>query len=522
VTQPSSAYGSAAPGASVTNATDFVIKLSPTFVPATHIELALSVTSSDGSTTLLQTLSTGTPASTVLLSENFDGVVPPSLPAGWTTSHAGGSNTVPWVTNNTFNGGNNGAFHPNANDGPPNTRFERLFSPPFVVPAISDYVTVDFDTKYDTEDDPNFNILAYDGYTLRVTDLTAGRTLRSNLVEAFAEEFTTGSRQHQPKHLPRSSNANYFQDMSVWAGDSGGLQHVHMKLPGMAGSTAQLRFEFTQDSLGICSDVRPGHACGVLVDNLVVASVAIQQADLSITKTAPATVLSGSNMTYTLVAKNNGSDPARNTASGVTVSDTLPAGTSFVSSTTPSGWTCAAPAPGGGGTLSCTKATMAPGETATFTLVVSVECATPNGTMIHNTAKIAASAPPDPDSSNNSSTATTAVSNPPPTITAVSTNPSQLGPPNHRMVNVTVDYSVSDNCGAAATSLSVASNEPVDGTGDGDTSPDWVVVDAHHVQLRAERAGGGTGRVYTITIRATDNAGNSSTQTVTVLVPHDE
>ena len=48
---------------------------------------------------------------------------------------------------------------------------------------------------------------------------------------------------------------------------------VRMRLPGMAGSTAQLRFEFTQDAGGTCSDVRPGHACGVSFDNLVVKGV---------------------------------------------------------------------------------------------------------------------------------------------------------------------------------------------------------------------------------------------------------
>ena len=61
--------------------------------------------------------------------------------------------------------------------------------------------------------------------------------------------------------------------MSAWAGDSQGVKHVHLRFPGMAGSTVQLRFEYTQDSVGICSDVRPGHNCGVLVDNIVMKSV---------------------------------------------------------------------------------------------------------------------------------------------------------------------------------------------------------------------------------------------------------
>jgi len=58
--------------------------------------------------------------------------------------------------------------------------------------------------------------------------------------------------------------------------------------------------------------------------------------------------------------------------------------------------------------------------------------------------------------------------------------------------------------------------------GDGNTSADWTVVDAHHVQLRAERSGGGDGRVYSITITATDSAGSSSATTVMVTVPRDQ
>jgi hypothetical protein len=105
-----------------------------------------------------------------------------------------------------------------------------------------------------------------------VTDLTPGRLLRSVLAEAFADEFTTGSFSHYPKHFPRGG-APYFEDMSAWAGESHGARHVRLRLPGMAGSTAQLRFEYTQDAIGVCSDVRPGHTCGVSVDNIVVRSV---------------------------------------------------------------------------------------------------------------------------------------------------------------------------------------------------------------------------------------------------------
>jgi hypothetical protein len=61
--------------------------------------------------------------------------------------------------------------------------------------------------------------------------------------------------------------------MSVWAGSSGGFQHVRMKLPGAAGSRIQLRFEYAQDQFGTCADLRPGTACGVMVDNVLIKSV---------------------------------------------------------------------------------------------------------------------------------------------------------------------------------------------------------------------------------------------------------
>ena len=70
-------------------------------------------------------------------------------------------------------------------------------------------------------------------------------------------------------------------------------------------------------------------------------------------------------------------------------------------------------------------------------------------------------------------------------------------------------------------SVMVRSNQPVDGTGDGSTSSDWVIVDYHHFMLRAERSGAGEDRVYTIRYTVTDAAGNQAIATRTVTVPHD-
>lgn len=276
------AYANIAPGASVPNTLEYVFQVSPGFAPGTPIDFNLAVTTGQGSGSMAFYRNTGTPVATTIFSENFNAVATGSLPAGWATSHAGGSNTVPWTTNKTFCGaGTNGLFHVNANDAANPTRFERAFSPSIAIPANAAYVTLEFDTCYDTEDDPSYNVLAYDGLMLRITDQTAGRTLRSVLVEAFAEEFTTGALNHHPKHLPRNSSTAYLQDLSAWAGDSNGFKPVKLRLPGMQGSTVQMRWEYTQDSGGICSDIRPGHACGVMVDNIVMKSVTLKSDELA-------------------------------------------------------------------------------------------------------------------------------------------------------------------------------------------------------------------------------------------------
>ena len=110
----------------------------------------------------------------------------------------------------------------------------------------------------------------------------------------------------------------------------------------------------------------------------------------------------------------------------------------------------------------------------------------------------------------------------PPIIAGVSVDKASLWPPNHKMQDVTVSYTATDNCDTNLTNvLLVTSNEPINGTGDGDTVPDWEIVDAHHVKLRAERAGTGTGRIYTIAIVSSDCSGNRTTNNVFVVVAHD-
>jgi uncharacterized protein len=105
-----------------------------------------------------------------------------------------------------------------------------------------------------------------------------------------------------------------------------------------------------------------------------------------------------------------------------------------------------------------------------------------------------------------------------PAIDGFAVTPSSLGPPNHKLANVAVFYTKSDASGFASCTLSVTSNEPLNATGDGNTAVDFVIIDAHQLQLRAERSGRGSGRVYTVKASCTDNAGNISTASGTVTV----
>jgi hypothetical protein len=88
---------------------------------------------------------------------------------------------------------------------------------------------------------------------------------------------------------------------------------------------------------------------------------------------------------------------------------------------------------------------------------------------------------------------------------------------------VAVTAAVADNCAGPIVCqvVSVSSNEPIDGLGDGDTAPDWELTGDLSVSLRAERSGRG-GRIYTITVKCTDATGNSTTKTITVTVAHDQ
>lgn len=115
----------------------------------------------------------------------------------------------------------------------------------------------------------------------------------------------------------------------------------------------------------------------------------LNPADVSVTNSGPASGTIGSTLTYTIQVNNAGP----NWATGVTVTDALPAGAAFVSVASSQG-SCS-----GTATVTCPLGQMAPGGSATISLVVQAN----SGTSISDTASVAVMTT-DTNSANNTST----------------------------------------------------------------------------------------------------------------------
>ena len=110
-----------------------------------------------------------------------------------------------------------------------------------------------------------------------------------------------------------------------------------------------------------------------------------------------------------------------------------------------------------------------------------------------------------------------AVLNQPPDCSDAFASPATLWPPDGRLAPVTI-RNVTDPDGDAVTLTvtGVRQDEPPQG------SANALGIGTATVQLRADRDGGGDGRVYRITFEASDGNGGVYTGTVTVCVPHDQ
>ncbi len=127
-------------------------------------------------------------------------------------------------------------------------------------------------------------------------------------------------------------------------------------------------------------------------------TITATSSDVSVSMSvSPSPVAPGGTLLYTISVTNNGSDAA----TGVSLSDVLPAGTTFSSFNAPSGWTATTPAVGGTGSVSATIASLAAHASGSFSLVVQVIPSAENGMTISNSASVASTST-DSNSANNS------------------------------------------------------------------------------------------------------------------------
>jgi hypothetical protein len=245
-------------GTTSTNTTPFTIAVSNSFPVPAYIDLLVTLSTAQGDALIPFRLETGDMQQTTLLSENFDGVTAPALPAGWSsTTFSGASN--PWRTSTTYAAsGPNAAFCADI----VSISGNRLQSPSIVVPAATDLVDVTFDITHNLE--LNTERRAYDGALLRV-EVNNGMTVQTKFAGAFASLFDP----FYPWQVDRynSSSDQPIQDLACWSSNTTpNFNSVHLQFPGLAGTTIRLFFDVGTDN-GV------GSATGMFVDNVVVKSI---------------------------------------------------------------------------------------------------------------------------------------------------------------------------------------------------------------------------------------------------------
>ena len=242
-------------------------------------------------------------------------------------------------------------------------------------------------------------------------------------------------------------------------GGTGNVVCSDVNMPGLTAGTFSLVVKvtagtangtvITQTVSASSSAIDPNSANNTATATTVVGTNA---PDLTVTNVgSPNPVQAGNNVTYTQVVTNTGSTPATT----ATFNETTPTNATFVSITTPAGWTCTpAPPP-----VSCQNASVAGGATGTFTVVYKVTAGTANGTLINDTATVNAA---NQSFGANSATATVVVGAATQADVVLNTTatPSSVFAGN----NITYVQAITNNGPATATGLSFTEGTPANTT----------------------------------------------------------
>ena len=168
------------------------------------------------------------------LSEGFDAVIAPALPAGWTSTTSGGG--VPWVTSAALRDSRpNAAFAAeSANPG-----LTELLSP--IIPIATASAQMTFRNYFNTETDPSDRSTAYDGGVLEIR-IGAGQFMD---ILAAGGAFVSGG---YDRTIASTNTDNPLAGRAVWAGLSAGFITTKVNLPAAtAGQSVQFKWRFGTD-----------------------------------------------------------------------------------------------------------------------------------------------------------------------------------------------------------------------------------------------------------------------------------
>ena len=254
-----------------------------------------------------------------------------------------------------------------------------------------------------------------------------------------------------------------------------------------------------------------GGEINLLNDTATNVATVVSSADMKVTESAsPNPVAAGSNITYTQVVTNNGPSAADN----ATLVAPIPTNTTFVSIAAPAGWSCTAPGVGNTGNVVCTNVDMSASTSGTFTLVVKVGSATPNGTLITGSVAVSSSAP-DPNSANNTASVTTVVGTTGPNLTVTNTaapNPVQAGN------NITYTQVVTNTGSSAATTATFTENTPTNTTFVSITPPTGWTCTAFPPQCTDPSVAANTSGTFTVIYKVAAGTANGVVITDTATV----
>ena len=283
--------------------------------------ITLTLALQDGATnlgTVTFTMTLGTLVTTTTFSENFDGVTPPALPAGWVTAATGVE--VNWVTSATNpSSAPNDAFAPDVS----NIGNTTLDTPTINVPAAGAQLT--FRNLFNMEASGVTPTRGFDGMVLEIS-INGG---------AF-NDITTGGNAFIAGGYTRLIDSTFGSPIAgrnAWSGLSGGTTAAPtyitstINLPAAAnGQPIKLRWRAATDNSAVAAG-----AAGVRVDTVVVSgsSYVCNSQTCSVTCpaniTTPATGPSGAVVNY---------PPATPTGSCGVLNYSVPSGSTFPVGTT--------------------------------------------------------------------------------------------------------------------------------------------------------------------------------------------